>query len=112
ILSRYGGDEFTVIICEAGEEQVYMVAERIRDSLEQMEVAAPDGTKIRGSASIGLAMYPIHAQSSKDLLLFADNMTYKAKSMGRNCIIIPTDNDVSELFEKSSEMSRLLMQVL
>src|SRR6185369_9035634 len=38
ILSRYGGDEFTVIICEAGEEQVYMVADRIRESLEQMEI--------------------------------------------------------------------------
>jgi diguanylate cyclase (GGDEF)-like protein len=112
ILARYGGDEFTVIICEAGEEQVYAVADRIRESLAQMEITASDGTKIRGSASIGMAMFPKHAQSSKDLFLFADNMTYKAKSMGKNCIIIPTDNDVSDVFEKSSEMSRLLLQIL
>ena len=112
ILARYGGDEFTVIICEADDEQVYMVAERIRASLEQMEIAAPDGTLIRGSASIGLAMYPKHAQSEKDLFLFADNMTYKSKTMGKNCIILPTSDDVSDVFEKSSEMSRLLLQVM
>jgi diguanylate cyclase (GGDEF)-like protein len=112
ILARYGGDEFTVIICEADEEQVYMVADRIRETLAQMEITTADGAKIRGSASIGLAMYPMHAQSSKDLFLFADNMTYKAKSMGRNCIILPTSDDVSDVFEKSSEMSRLLMQVM
>ena len=112
ILARYGGDEFTVIISESDEEQVYMVADRIRESLAQMEIPAADGTKIRGSASIGMAMFPTHAQSAKDLFLFADNMTYKAKAMGRNCIIVPTNDDVSDVFEKSSEMSRLLMQVM
>ncbi|HXE97544.1 MAG TPA: EAL domain-containing protein [Dongiaceae bacterium] len=112
ILARYGGDEFTVILSEADEEQVYMVADRIREALAAMEITAADGTKIRGSASIGMAMYPMHAQSPKDLFLFADNMTYKAKAMGKNCIIIPTNDDVSDVFEKSSEMSRLLLQVM
>lgn len=112
ILARYGGDEFTVIISEADQEQVYMVADRIRETLALMEITAADGTKIRGSASIGMAMFPMHAQTPKDLFLFADNMTYKAKSMGRNCIILPTSEDVSEVFEKSSEMSRLLFQVM
>ena len=112
ILARYGGDEFSVIICEAGEEQVYIVADRIRESLTKMEITAPDGTKIRGSASIGLAIFPTHAQSAKDLFQFADNMTYKAKSMGKNRIIIPTNDDVLDVFEKSSEMSRLLMHVI
>lgn len=112
ILARYGGDEFTVILLEADAEQVYMVADRIREALAQMEIAAAEGTKVRGSASIGMAMFPMHAQSSKDLFLFADNMTYKAKSMGKNCIILPTNEDVSEVFEKSSEMSRQLMQIM
>jgi diguanylate cyclase (GGDEF)-like protein len=112
ILARYGGDEFAVIIVEAGEEQVYLVAERIRVALAEMEITAADGTIIRGSASVGMAMYPLHAQSAKDLFLFADNMTYKAKAMGKNCIVIPTNEDVSDVFEKSNEMARLLLQVL
>lgn len=112
ILARYGGDEFTVILLEADEEQVYMVADRIREALALMEIAATDGTKIRGSASVGMAMFPRHAQTPKDLFLFADNMTYKAKSMGKNCIILPTGDDVSEVFEKSSELSRQLLQIM
>lgn len=112
ILARYGGDEFTVILCESSEEQVYMIADRIREALDHMEITAADGTVIRGSASVGMAMFPMHAQNAKDLFLFADNMTYKAKAMGRNCIILPTSEDVSEVFEKSSEMSRLLLQVI
>jgi diguanylate cyclase (GGDEF)-like protein len=112
ILARYGGDEFTVILSEAGEEQVYMVADRIREALARMEITAADGSKIRGSASVGMAMFPVHAQNPKDLFLFADNMTYKAKAMGRNCIILPTNEDVSDVFEKSSEMSRQLLRLM
>ncbi|MDD2541367.1 MAG: EAL domain-containing protein [Desulfuromonadaceae bacterium] len=112
ILARYGGDEFTVILCESSEEQVYMIADRIRGALDHMEITAADGTIIRGSASVGMAMFPMHAQNAKDLFLFADNMTYRAKAMGRNCIILPSSEDVSDVFEKSSEMSRLLLQVI
>ncbi|MDD5286496.1 MAG: bifunctional diguanylate cyclase/phosphodiesterase [Desulfuromonadaceae bacterium] len=112
ILARYGGDEFSVVLTEADQEQVYMVADRIRESLEEMCITTVDGAKIRGSASIGMAIFPSHAQTPKDLFLFADNMMYLAKSRGRNCIIIPTENDVLNVFEKSSEMSRILLKVL
>ncbi|NOX25921.1 MAG: bifunctional diguanylate cyclase/phosphodiesterase [Deltaproteobacteria bacterium] len=112
ILARYGGDEFTVILPESGEEQAYTVAERIREALARMEITAADGTKIGGSASIGMALYPRHAKSPKDLFLFADNMNYKAKSRGKNCIILPNDEDVAEVFEKSSEMSRQLLRIM
>jgi diguanylate cyclase (GGDEF)-like protein len=112
MLARYGGDEFTVVLPEADHEQVYMVASRIRDALEHMIVVTADETKIRGTASIGMAIYPTHAQSPKDLFLFADNMTYKAKSIGKNCIIVPTSEDVVEVFQKCSEMSRILLQAL
>ena len=112
ILARYGGDEFVVVLPEADQEQVYMVADRIRESLENMVVVTADGAKIRGTASIGMAMYPVHARTSKDLFLFADNMAYKAKGMGKNCIIIPTGDDVVEVFRKSSEMSKIILQAL
>ena len=112
ILARYGGDEFVVILPEAEKEQVFLVANRVKEALEAMVVTAGDGTKIRGTASIGIAIYPTHAQSPKDLFLFADNMTYKAKHQGKNCIIVPTNDDVVEVFEKSSEMSRVLLKAI
>lgn len=112
ILSRYGGDEFAIVLPDADQEQVYMVANRIREAMEAMALIIPDGTRIRGTASIGYAVCPDHAKTAKDLFLFADNMTYKAKGMGKNCIVVPTNDDVVEVFQKSSEMSRALLQAL
>lgn len=112
ILSRYGGDEFAIVLPETDHEQTYMVADRIREAMEEMLLVAADGSKIRGTASIGFAVYPDHAEDGKDLFLFADNMTYKAKGMGKNCIIVPTNDDVVEVFQKSNELSRILLHAL
>ena len=112
ILSRYGGDEFAIVLPETDQEQTYMIADRIREEMEEMVLVAADGSKIRGTASIGFAIYPDHAEEGKDLFLFADNMTYKAKGMGKNCIIVPTNDDVVEVFQKSNELSRVLLHAL
>ena len=112
ILSRYGGDEFAIVLPEADQEQVYMIACRIREELEKLVVSTPDDARIRATASIGMAIYPLHAKTPKDLFLFADNMTYKAKSMGKNCIVVPTNDDVLDVFQKSSEMSKALIAAL
>ncbi|KAB0670145.1 bifunctional diguanylate cyclase/phosphodiesterase [Oryzomonas sagensis] len=112
ILARYGGDEFTVAIVEADKEQVYMVANRIREALEEMAVVSAEGITVRGTASIGMAIYPIHAQNEKDLFIFADNMTYKAKNSGKNRLVVPTEDDVIEVFKKSGELSRTLIKAV
>jgi diguanylate cyclase (GGDEF)-like protein len=112
ILARYGGDEFAIVLPEADAEQVHMVADRIREAMEALTLVTADGSKIRGTASIGYAICPDHATTAKDLFLFADNMTYKAKSQGKNCIVVPTNDDVVEIFQKSSDMSRLLLNAL
>ncbi|MBK5274787.1 MAG: bifunctional diguanylate cyclase/phosphodiesterase [Desulfuromonadales bacterium] len=109
---RYGGDEFVIVLPETDQEQVYMVANRIREAMAEMVVTTVGETKIRGTVSIGMAVYPIHAHTPRDMFQFADNMTYKAKNLGKNCIIIPTGDDVMEVFQRSSEVSRLLMQAL
>jgi EAL domain-containing protein (putative c-di-GMP-specific phosphodiesterase class I) len=112
MLARYGGDEFAIILPEADQEQIYLVASRIMEALADMVVTTASEAKIRGTASIGMAVYPTHAQTPKDLFLFADNMTYKAKSLGKNQVVIPTNDDVIEVFQKSSEMSRTLLKAL
>jgi len=112
ILARYGGDEFVVILPEADEEQVYLVATRILEDSSAFALTAQDGAKVKATVSIGFAVYPIHAENAKDLFLFADNMMYKAKSEGKNTIIIPTENDVVEVFRATGEKTAIVMSAI
>ena len=112
ILARYGGDEFVVILPEADEEQGYLVASRILENTGRFVITTQDSTRVKGTVSIGFAVYPVHASSTKDLFLFADNMMYKAKNQGRNTIIIPTEEDVVEVFKAAGEKSIIIMNAI
>ena len=112
ILARYGGDEFVVVLPETDEEQVFPVATRILESAGVFTLASQDGAKVKATVSIGFAVYPVHAASAKDLFLFADTMMYKAKSEGKNTIIIPTEEDVVEVFRATGEKTIIVMNAI
>ncbi|MGE5470114.1 MAG: putative bifunctional diguanylate cyclase/phosphodiesterase [Bacteroidota bacterium] len=112
ILARYGGDEFVALLPEADADAVAMVAERVRQAIVGIEVLTTDGTRLRGTASIGLAVYPNHAESAKDLLLFADNMMYRAKLAGKGQVAIPTQDDVVAIFRDISQKSVMVLEAI
>lgn len=77
---RYGGDEFAVLLGQAGPDIAERVAGRIR-----AQYAAGDcfGT----SMSIGIAAYE-HPMTPDDLVQAADATLYRAKSSGKDCIAV------------------------
>lgn len=83
IISRIGGDEFTVILeSTEGGRGIAKVAEKILATLAQpMDVL---GNEIFMSASIGIATYPESATDADSLLRCADIAMYKVKESGRN----------------------------
>ncbi|MEH6824370.1 MAG: GGDEF domain-containing phosphodiesterase [Motiliproteus sp.] len=112
MLARYGGDEFTVILPEAGLEQALEVAKRILLGMQNFAIKAPNGDALESGISIGLSVYPEHASNSKDLFMFADNMMYKAKNQGKNRVYIPTEHDVIDVFKDISEKSLLITKAI
>ncbi len=82
IVGRYGGDEFAVILPEAGAQGAAVAAERILASLDKHPFESPDRTKVPVSVSIGAASYPSDTHEVDRLFSLADAGMYKAKVAG------------------------------
>lgn len=92
---RYGGEEFIVILPEADLISARKVAERIRvrviaSSRKLLRCAMAEPVTV----SIGIAMYPRDAADGKDLVAVADQLLYRAKGAGKNCILVREENDL------------------
>lgn len=112
VFARYGGDEFVVILPEADEEQAHLVAGRINEAAQNLTVAAAVESEVRATVSVGYAVFPLHATNAKDLFLFADNMTYRAKAEGKNTVVAPTSEDMIHVFQENSEKTDLILKAI
>ena len=89
VVARYGGDEFAVILPETDSRGALTAAEGIRESVNSIEFAVEQGEEkatVRGSVSIGISTFPLHAQTPADLIDAADHALFQAKEMGKNTI--------------------------
>jgi diguanylate cyclase (GGDEF)-like protein/putative nucleotidyltransferase with HDIG domain len=83
IAARYGGEEFTVIMNDTSEAEAVSFAEKLRQDIEVTYFGKFDGiSKI--TVSIGVSCYPTRAKSKDELLKYADDALYRAKSFHRN----------------------------
>ena len=83
--SRFGGEEFVVLLVNTDIEKSKKVAERIRSGIENFNFSdvAPG---LHVTVSIGMASYKQY-KSIQETLMTADNRMYKAKEQGRNRIV-------------------------
>jgi diguanylate cyclase (GGDEF)-like protein len=90
IPARYGGEEFTILMPEADSEKAAMIAERIRSAVEKTDVShLITGRNI--TISIGIASYPLHGTTPKDLMESSDIALYRSKGGGRNRVSVFDD---------------------
>lgn len=88
IVSRYGGEEFTVILPELNSDEAFVIAERIRGRIEEHDFLI-DGFNIKVTVSGGISEFPKIASNDVELVNYADRAMYiGAKYKGRNKIKI------------------------
>lgn len=88
--SRMGGDEFVVLLPDLPATEAAMtVSEKIRHALAQEFVTA-HGIGLSISSSIGVAFYPDHGATEKDLMGLGDEAMYSAKRGGGNAVHLCT----------------------
>jgi diguanylate cyclase (GGDEF)-like protein len=98
ILARYGGDEFVVVLPETSLEHAEQVSERLLQCMQDFSLETRNDGVVRVTGSIGVGLFPEHADNRKDLFMFVDNLMYRSKSQGKNRISLPHKEDVAEIF--------------
>ena len=94
LCTRFGGEEFAIVMPGSGAENSASVAERIRQRIETFRPAEAELTDLRVTASIGMAVSP--GASARELIARADQALYEAKRAGKNRLVEwkpPDQND-------------------
>jgi diguanylate cyclase (GGDEF)-like protein len=95
VVSRFGGDEFALVLPDTGGEGAFAVGERIRERIAAHRFLAADGLNLHLTVSVGVATLPDVAASAEELMQAADAAMYEVKDRGKNGIQAaapPTDN--------------------
>jgi diguanylate cyclase (GGDEF)-like protein len=87
-LARYGGDELTLLIRDAGLETAKTVTTKIVELIKGFEFPFPEQKKTELGITAGIAVYPIHASNAGDLLRAADASLYQGKKHNRGSYVV------------------------
>jgi diguanylate cyclase (GGDEF)-like protein len=90
VTSRYGGEEFAVLLSDTPDEGAVAFADRLRQHIMGLirlsELEALAALSFPLSCSIGVATFPTDATTSTELIMAADTAMYAAKQAGKNCV--------------------------
>jgi diguanylate cyclase (GGDEF)-like protein len=96
IACRYGGEEFCILFCESSLEDTLSRAEQLRSGVSKLVIRHGGQHLGAVTVSIGIACYPIHGNTLKDLITAADRALYKAKADGRNRVVAAISSSTGE----------------
>jgi diguanylate cyclase (GGDEF)-like protein len=84
--ARYGGDEFVALLPETDPTGAYVLAEKVRIGVTELEVSV-NGVRIPASMSVGVVSYPDDGRTSDELMISADQAMYASKRSGKNRVM-------------------------
>lgn len=87
ICGRYGGEEFTILLPDTASENVMVLAQRIRQTVEKLTIEYEQHI-ISFTVSLGIAQFDAAFEQHMHWLEHADKALYKAKTGGRNQVVI------------------------
>jgi diguanylate cyclase (GGDEF)-like protein len=83
IASRWGGEEFLLVLPGTDADGAVQLAQRVRDYLEDRTLLTPEGVPVRVTASFGVAEAQGESEPA-ELVAAADSALYEAKRLGKN----------------------------
>lgn len=97
---RYGGEEFVALLHDDGLENAVRTGERIRLAVEKTALRIENIPPFHKTVSIGIACFPHHFSTARELVSAADLALYEAKRRGRNQVVVycPDSPDFSACY--------------
>lgn len=89
-VSRYGGEEFAILLPDTPLERAQLVAERVRSMFANNPFLISGEHSTLVTISLGIASCPQHAGTAAALVQVADQALYRAKGQGRNQSVVGT----------------------
>ncbi len=84
IIGRWGGEEFVAVVLNLGREELVMVAEKMRKTVEELQIPV-NGTNVNVTISLGATLaIPEDKLDKSSILKKADELLYTSKNEGRN----------------------------
>lgn len=84
VATRYGGDEFVILLPQTPKEEAFRVAMRIRELIQERVFLHAEGLTVRITASFGVACFPTDASHKEEIIRLADQAMYRVKGAARN----------------------------
>jgi diguanylate cyclase (GGDEF)-like protein/PAS domain S-box-containing protein len=91
---RFGGEEFVVILPTADLSATSARAERLRLKTKELTVLHQGKSMGMITISLGVAVFPEHGTSPKELMASADAALYEAKRNGRDQVVVASTKDI------------------
>ncbi|MBH0228909.1 diguanylate cyclase [Halobacillus yeomjeoni] len=98
IISRNGGEEFTVVVANLTHDSVSKMAEKLRREVEAHLFYTKEQEKIHCTISIGVATYKNSQKNVMTLYQMADGALYEAKKAGRNQVVFSKTSPKKETY--------------
>lgn len=93
VVCRFGGEEFLFLLPDTAVDGAYILAEKIRQRVEEMEIEIEDKKIIKYTVSIGISAVKVREDRALETSIQrADGALYEAKESGRNRVCI---NEIS-----------------
>jgi len=119
IISRYGGEEFAVILPDTTEKEAIEIAEKIRRDIQEEYFVGQEYMPDENlTVSVGISVYPNQAKSEVELVKYADDALYRAKFLRKNrveayfSILDDLQNDIDENDRETLASIKTLIAVI
>lgn len=96
IAFRIGGEEFTILLDNVNQEEAFDRIDKLRKKVENIVLNYGDNTLPNITISAGVAMFPSDGDMPQELMKAADQALYRAKSAGRNQVMLVSTSAEAE----------------